>query len=184
VSCHDRGRATEPGAPWELRGVSFPLGNYDDVRYPTECLSCHDRTTLAAVPLKVMAEHLPQVTDIGDPYELHEQAPRIANMTRVEAAGAKLYLDNCAHCHAADGSGKNWRGSFLEPHPPDFTRAEVASTLLRQRVAAVTRDGVEGSSMPAWRGVFSNAQIDAVAAYVARAWGADRASQVARTKEY
>jgi len=171
VSCHDRGRVTQMGEPWALRGVSFPLGNYDDERYPSECLGCHERAALAAVPVRVMAEHLPHASDAGDPYELHERVPQIADLTRVEKTGAKLFLDNCAHCHAADGSGRNWRGSFLDPHPPDFTRTEVAATLTRQRVAAAMRDGIAGTSMPAWRGVLSTAQMDSISAYVVRAWG-------------
>jgi len=175
VSCHDRGRVTQPGEPWALRGVSFPLGNYDDERYPGECLGCHERGALAAVPIKVMTEHLPHAVDDGDPYELHEQAPRLANLTRVEQAGARLFLDHCAHCHAADGSGRNWRGSFLDPHPPDFRRADFAQTLRRPRVTAVIRDGVAGTSMPAWRNVLSRAQIDALSAYIVRAWGAESA---------
>jgi cytochrome c oxidase cbb3-type subunit 3 len=170
ISCHDRARVTEAGEPWALRGVSFPLGNYDDEHYPESCLGCHDRAALAAAPARVMAQHLPEADDDGDPYELHERAPQIAGLTRAERAGAQLFRDHCAHCHAADGSGRNWRGSFLDPHPPDFTRAEVAARLTRAHVSSAVSDGVAGASMPAWRGVLSSAQIDAVAAYVERAW--------------
>ena len=38
----------------------------------------------------------------------------------------------------------------------------------RQRLAQRIRDGLPGTSMPAWRHVLQPAEIDAVAAYVRR----------------
>ncbi|MBK8767596.1 MAG: cytochrome c [Burkholderiaceae bacterium] len=86
--------------------------------------------------------------------------------------GERVFQRNCAHCHAADGTGRNWIGSFLDPHPPDFTRQDMAPRLIAARVADVTRDGLPGSSMPAWRSVLSARDIAAVSAYVERAFGA------------
>ncbi len=153
ISCHDRAQVTQLGEPWALRGVSYPPGNYEEDDDHGEAVAGHAR-------------------DEDDPYELHEAPPLLANLSTLEQTGARLFQANCAHCHAADGTGRNWIGSFLAPPPPDFTKAAVAPALTRARVSAVTRDGRTGTSMPAWKDVLRPQQIDAIAAYVERAWGA------------
>ncbi len=152
ISCHDRSMVTDLGEPWALRGVSYPPGNYaeDDE---------HHESAVAHAP------------DEGDPYELHEDPPRLADLSPREKLGERLFQANCAHCHAADGTGRNWIGSFLQPPPPDFTRAAAAARLSRATVHAVTRDGRAATSMPAWKDVLREREIDAVSAYVERAWG-------------
>jgi cytochrome c oxidase cbb3-type subunit 3 len=42
--------------------------------------------------------------------------------------------------------------------------------MTRERLAQVIREGLEGTSMPAWKHVLEPAEIDAVGAYVARAF--------------
>lgn len=152
ISCHDRANVTQLGEPWALRGVSYPPGNYEED-------DDHDKSVTG------------HAGDDDDPYELHEAPPSLANLSPLEQTGARLFQANCAHCHAADGTGRNWIGSFLAPSPPDFTRAAVAPRLTRALVSAATRDGRPGTSMPAWKGVLRPPQIDAIAAYVERAWG-------------
>ena len=151
ASCHE-GRATA-GPAWELRAMSWPPGNYvrEDPGH---------------------AAHQPP--DAGDPFELHETAPAIATLDARERRGERLYQANCAYCHAADGSGRNWIGAFLDPHPADFGRPEIAARLTRAEVARIVREGIEGTSMPAWAGALSRTEIDAVAAYTERAFGPRR----------
>ena len=161
ISCHDRARVAELGEPWALRGVSYPPGNYEEDDDHHE------------------GERAPAL-DEDDPYELHETPPKLAALSVQERTGERLFQANCAHCHAADGTGRNWIGSFLEPPPPDFTAPQVAVRLESAMVAAVTRDGKPGSSMPAWKDVLAVPQIDAIAAYVDRAWGTRRVALAAK----
>lgn len=99
-----------------------------------------------------------------------DQAPRIASLTAQEALGAELYADNCAFCHAADGRGKNWIGCFLEPHPTDLTEPTAYRNSSQGALASTIRDGVAETSMPAFGSVLSEEQVDALVAYLTRAF--------------
>jgi len=154
VSCHDRARVDDEGRPWELRGVSYPPGNYEESHDGQAHGAAHDAAPQGPV----------------DPYELHETPPALHRPSARVRRGERIYQRDCAHCHAADGTGRNWIGSFLEPHPPDLTAAPVRARLSRDLVVRVTRDGVPGTSMPSWRGVLRPAEIDAVSAYVIAAF--------------
>ena len=157
ISCHDRARVNNAGAPWALRGVSYPPGNYE----------MHEEGYGGNA-----ADHAP---DPDDPYEKHETPPALAGLAPHEQLGEIVFQSNCAFCHAANGSGQNWIGSFLDPSPPDFRRPDVMQALTRERLLAATREGIADSSMPAWKAVLSEREIDAVVAYMERAWGAPRA---------
>jgi cytochrome c oxidase cbb3-type subunit 3 len=58
----------------------------------------------------------------------------------------------------------------MEPHPRDLTNPDFMRAMSRERLRRVIRDGLPQTSMPAWRSVLQPAEIDAVIAYVARAF--------------
>jgi cytochrome c oxidase cbb3-type subunit 3 len=91
-------------------------------------------------------------------------------MSKQELRGEKLFQENCAFCHAADGTGRNWIGSFLEPHPRDLTSNAFMSSQTPKSLAKVIRDGLPDTSMPAWKSVLTETDIQAVIAYIARAF--------------
>ncbi len=100
----------------------------------------------------------------------HDEAPTIADLTAEEAHGERLYQDNCAICHAADGTGRNWIGSFLQPHPTDFTDSEAFDAGDTQALQRAILDGLEGSSMPAFRSALTGEDAAAIVAYMRRAF--------------
>ena len=104
------------------------------------------------------------------PYHLHGRPPKLQGLTESEQRGEKLFQQNCAFCHAADGTARNWIGSFMEPHPRDLTKSPVMDTMTRTRLRTVIRDGLPGTSMPAWKSVLSEQQVEDVISYVARAF--------------
>jgi len=147
VSCHDRARVNDSGAAWESHALSYPRNGFvpgDDQKVDT--------------------------VSGASPYHLHDKAPRLAGLSNQELRGEELFQDNCAFCHARDGTGRNWIGSFLQPHPRDLTDPAFMSGMTRQRLAGVIRDGLPGTSMPAWKSVLSPSQTQAVVAYVLRAF--------------
>lgn len=148
LSCHDRGRHTDPGPAWAARPVSYPRGGF--VPGPP------DRPPVDAV-------------SSASVYAKHEVAPRLAALTRQQRRGEALFQANCAFCHAADGTGRNWIGQFMEPPARDLTQFDARS-MPRARLVQTVLDGLPGSSMPAWRAVLTRAEVDAVAAYVERAF--------------
>lgn len=171
VSCHDRGRASDERVAWELRAVSYPP-NQDS------CSTCHD----AGGQLRPSAKHMagsPHGADAArphpkqhhptqGPYALHDTPPRVSGLTDKERLGESVYQKNCAFCHAADGTGRNWIGAFLEPHPRDLTDAQSMAGMSPEKLASAIRNGVPGTSMPAWKHVIKDADVVAVSAYITR----------------
>lgn len=148
VTCHDRG-TTDDNVVWEARPLSYPRNNYS--------------YSFSTPPsLDAMAS--------ASPYLLHEIPPKVAGMTPLERQGQKLWQINCAFCHAADGTGKNWIGSFLEPHPRNLRDPAFMGAMTRTRLAVAIREGLPDTSMPAWKSVLSKKEIAALIAYIAKAF--------------
>lgn len=146
VTCHDRGKRETEAVIWDSRPLSYPRHNYDH-RNPEV-----DAATSAT------------------PYHLHDVRPQINSATPAERRGESLFQENCAFCHAADGTGKNWIGSFLEPHPRNLTDPAFMASMSRERLRRVIRDGLPDTSMPAWKSVLSDRDIDSVIAYISKAF--------------
>jgi cytochrome c oxidase cbb3-type subunit 3 len=142
ISCHDRARVKDEGPVWELRALSYPRRHYNHTRP-------YDAITTAS------------------PYALHDRPLPTAGLTAQQQRGAQLFQENCAFCHAADATGRNWIGSFLEPRPRDLTRQSIR---LRdaQSLAEVIREGLPGTSMPAWKYNLADEEIDDIIAWLKR----------------
>jgi cytochrome c oxidase cbb3-type subunit 3 len=99
----------------------------------------------------------------------------LVNATAQQRRGEKIFQKNCAFCHAPDGTGRNWIGSFIEPRPRDLTAVAMSS----QRLRDVIRHGLPDSTMPAWGTVLGEDEIAAVAAYVEAAFVHGKAAAAA-----
>jgi cytochrome c oxidase cbb3-type subunit 3 len=148
VTCHDRAKVNDEGAIWEMRAVSYPRNQYS--HKIGESSSGVDATSHAS------------------PYAKHEVAPVMADFSAQEKQGEKLFQDNCAFCHAADGTGKNWIGSFLDSHPRNLTDPAFMGTMTRTRLKKVIQDGLPGTTMSAWKHVLKDEEIDSIIAYINR----------------
>jgi len=146
VSCHDRSRVDDARLFWTPEALSYPRAGFQ----PGDSDGSFDAISGAT------------------PYARHDIPPSLADATPLERAGELLFQDNCAFCHAADGTGRNWIGTFLEPSPRDLTASEFMRSMTRHRLREVIRDGLAGTSMPAWRSVLDARQIEAIVAYVHR----------------
>lgn len=148
VTCHDRARVKDEGVIWDARPVSYPRNHYS----PAQQADPVDAQTSAT------------------PYARHDVVPVFSDLSPQEQEGERLFQGNCAFCHGADGTGKNWIGSFLEPHPRNLTDPAFMQTLSKSQLAERIREGLPGTTMPAWKSVLNDRQIDAVVAYVSRAF--------------
>lgn len=153
ISCHDRAHVSEDGAPWDARPLSYPRNGF----VPGDDLNGAGAPKLDAITS-------------ATPYHLHDKVPQLADLSPAQRRGEALFQKNCAFCHAADGTGRNWIGSFLEPHPRDLTAPANMAAMTPQRLAGVIRDGLPTTSMPAWKSVLSSADIDDLVAYIGRAF--------------
>ncbi|MDH4060343.1 MAG: c-type cytochrome [Aquincola sp.] len=147
VSCHDRGRVNDAGPAWSARPISYPRMGFAPGQPNTPPV---DAVSSASV------------------YAKHEVPPTIDGLTARERRGEALFQANCAFCHGADGTGKNWIGQFMEPKARDLTAYTVAQ-MTAARLKRVIREGLPGTSMPAWQHVLAPREIDAIVAYVSRA---------------
>lgn len=144
------------------------------------CITCHEprntaNPTIEAYPLSHMGTVVrdPRQVDAisrASTYAIHDVPPAIEGLSEAEAKGKAIYDQNCAFCHAADGTAKNWIGSFLQPHPRNFTDVTQITGLDRAKIEKAVRRGLPNTSMPAWGAVLSDAEIAAVIAYVERAF--------------
>jgi cytochrome c oxidase cbb3-type subunit 3 len=147
VSCHDRGRREEDDVAWDARPLSFPRNHYDHANPPR-----------------------PDAVTGASPYLLHDRPLKITGLSARERNGEKLFLENCAFCHAADGTGRNWIGQFLEPHPRDLTSPDFMRGQTKARLIQAIGEGLPGTSMPAWKSVLDRRQIEDIVAYVGKAF--------------
>ncbi len=146
VSCHDRAKVADEGPAWSARPISYPRMGFVPGQPNTPPV---DAVSSASV------------------YAKHEVAPRVAGLSARERRGEALFQANCAFCHGADGTGKNWIGQFMEPKARDLTLYS-ARTMPRTRLLATIREGLPGTSMPGWKAVLAPAEVEAVGAYVSR----------------
>jgi len=149
VTCHDRAKVSDPGVVWEPRPVSYPRNQY---------------TASEPAPSNVDA------TSQASVYAKHEHAPQLAGLTARERRGEKLFQNNCAFCHAADGTGKNWIGQFLNAHPRNLTDATFMQTMTYARLKQVIENGLPGTTMSAWKNVLQPEEIDSIISYINKAF--------------
>lgn len=151
VTCHDHARTEDPGPAWGGRPLSYPRNHFD----PGDDMKPAPATKLDAIAS-------------ASPYKLHDVVPPVTGLTAKEKRGEGLYQSNCAFCHAATGTGRNWIGSFMEPHPRDLTDPKFMKDMTRQRLAHTIREGLANTSMPAWKSVLKDDEIEAIIAYISR----------------
>jgi cytochrome c oxidase cbb3-type subunit 3 len=142
ISCHDRAVVNDEGPAWELRPLSYPRKHYNH-KAPLDSISG------------------------ASPYQVHEKIADTNGMSKQEQHGATLFQQNCAFCHGGDATGKNWIGSFMEPHARDLTSTEITQRQ-DQQLLHVIRNGLQNTSMPAWKHVLSDEQIIDVISYLKR----------------
>jgi len=155
VTCHDRGRVIDEGDIWDPRPVSYPRNRYSHRK------GAHRQIETGVSPDSISG---------ASPYARHEHPPVLQNPTAQETAGEVLFQKNCAFCHAPDGTGKNWIGSFLEPHPRNLTDPENMREMSAEHLRDIIRNGLPGTTMSAWKSVFSVSQIESIVVYINKAF--------------
>jgi cytochrome c oxidase cbb3-type subunit 3 len=144
VSCHDLARRMATPPTWQAEAVSYPRSGFatGDFLDPPDAYS--GATTFAR----------------------HDAAPTLDKADVDVRRGEALYQANCAFCHAADGTGKNWIGTFMVPHPRDLTSATAMAEMTPGRLTQVIKGGLTGTSMPAWGSVLSDSEIHSIVRYI------------------
>jgi cytochrome c oxidase cbb3-type subunit 3 len=147
VTCHDRATVQDEGEMWRRRSISYPRGDF----IPGEQDSIDTIST-------------------ASPYGIHDIPPVVDGLTQQQKRGESLFLDNCAFCHGADGTGKNWIGSFLASPPRNLTDQTFWQRVDQARLERIIAEGVENTTMPAWKFVMTEDEIASIASYVLKAF--------------
>lgn len=164
-----------PAIPFALGYASAdaPLSTFSPAErdglalFKEACISCHfgKRDSRLVTPIRSLG-YSPAEYEEGP----HDKAPEIADLTPAELEGRRLYQAACGQCHAADGTGKNWIGSFLDPSPPDFRDPKLRTLLSSDAFVERTLRAPNGTSMPSFENILSRDQTTAIAGYVRRAF--------------
>ena len=78
----------------------------------------------------------------------------------------EVYQNLCMRCHGENGDGKGLISTYLDPYPRNFTDAGFMNSKTDERLTASVKNGVEGTSMPAWSRVLNDQQIKGVLDYI------------------
>lgn len=82
------------------------------------------------------------------------------------AGGEAIYKALCLRCHGDKGNGVGPIAEHLDPYPRDLTKSGFMNSKPESRLLASVRNGVAGTSMPAWGKVLSEEQAKSVLAYI------------------
>ncbi len=105
-------------------------------------------------------------------FKLGPTSPRQASPEDL-AAGKALYEELCSQCHGEKGDAQGVLANLLDPRPRDFRRGIYKIRRTPQGelptdedLVRIVGNGMPGTSMPAWRGLLSDAQIWQLVDYI------------------
>jgi cytochrome c oxidase cbb3-type subunit 3 len=158
--CHGRGAQGFVGYPNLNDDEWLWGGSIDDIHKTIEVgiRSDHKDTRIAQMP-RFGLEKLLDDRQIGDAAEfVLSYSGRSGDAAAVER-GSKVFADQCASCHGADGKGKQEQGA------PNLTDAIWLYGDSRQAIVESIRTG-RGGMMPAWTGRLDPVTLKSLAVYV------------------
>jgi len=79
--------------------------------------------------------------------------------------GKALFQKKCVACHGPEGKGDGLKGKMLNPPAADFTSA-ASKKKSEEDLRNVIENGKPGTSMMAWKGSLSDAEIQDLMTYV------------------
>lgn len=89
------------------------------------------------------------------------------------AGGFALYRRHCLHCHGLSGAGDGPTSPFVFPPPRDFRRGLYKFTSTpngarptRDDLRRTLNDGLEGTSMPAFKALLTEEEVEQLVDYV------------------
>ena len=139
------GTATSPSQEArDLVAYIQSLGRARSIAWPendekAKLLTNNDKWAQMAFAASELNAHPAKTRPVGN-------APDLTNITPSQQ-GEQLWRDNCAGCHGQSGNGAGPAASWLSPRPANLIEHQYQPDYL----ADVLWNGVDGSSMPAWR---------------------------------
>lgn len=153
VACHKLGDKDGGIAP----DLSFQ-GLLKDEKW----ILAHFKNPRALVPDSIMP------TFIFRDDEFKSMSAYLAGLNKAPVLGSppEIYQNLCLRCHGEKGDGHGLIATYLDPYPRDFTNVGFMNSKPEERFVESIKNGVGGTSMPAWGKVLSDEQIKGVLAYI------------------
>ena len=79
--------------------------------------------------------------------------------------GRQVYQTYCHVCHGEEGDGDGIMTGLMGMMPMDHTNSNVTDALDNEALVSGILDG-KGRFMPAWRGILSQAEVEALVSYI------------------
>lgn len=79
--------------------------------------------------------------------------------------GMQLYQKYCHVCHGVDGDGEGIMTELMGISPMDHTNPNETGNLSNEALSKSILDG-KGRFMPAWRGILSQSDVEALVSYI------------------
>jgi len=153
VACHKLG---------DKDGGIAPDLSFEGAIKEEKWIFAHFKNPRALVPDSIM----PTFTFSDD--EFKTMSAHLAGLTKAPQFGSaqEIYQNLCLRCHGDKGDGHGQIAIYLDPYPRDFTNAGFMNSKTDERLASSIKNGVGGTSMPAWGKVLTDDQIKGVLAYI------------------
>ncbi|MBK8812029.1 MAG: c-type cytochrome [Acidobacteria bacterium] len=90
----------------------------------------------------------------------------------------ETYQNLCMRCHGDKGDGHGMIATYLDPYPRDFTNVGFMNSKPEDRLVSSIKNGVGGTSMPAWGKVLNDEQIKGVLAYINENFTKEKRSEI------
>ena len=120
----------------------------------------------------LLSEAMPEWKDVFDESQVKALIAylRFLSRTRHELmgdpeAGMVLYQKYCQVCHGETGDGDGIMTQLMGIMPMDHTNPNETNSLDNQEIVDSILDG-KGRYMPAWRGVLTQADVEALVSYI------------------
>lgn len=153
VACHKLGDQDGGIAP----DLSFQ-GLLKDEKW----MVAHFKDPRAVVPDSIMPTFT--FTDA----EFRSMSSYLAGLNKAPAFNSpqEIYQGLCVRCHGEKGDGHGLIATYLDPYPRDFTNVGFMNSKMEERFIESIKNGVGGTSMPAWGKVLNDEQIKGVLGYI------------------
>ncbi|MGE0885910.1 MAG: c-type cytochrome [Blastocatellales bacterium] len=91
---------------------------------------------------------------------------------------AGIFSTLCSRCHGDLGNGKGMIAVYLDPYPRDLTKAGFMNSKTEDRLINSIKNGVRGTSMPAWGQLLNDEQIRGVLDHIQKNYVKDPRRQL------
>lgn len=120
----------------------------------------------------LLSEAMPEWKDVFDESQVSALIAYLRFLSRSKhelmgdpELGMQLYQKYCHVCHGEEGDGDGIMTGLMGISPMDHTNPNVTNRLSNEMLADSILDG-KGRYMPAWRGVLTQEDVDALVSYI------------------